>query len=250
MNDRRNNEEIEIDLVELFSYLIRKWKQLLLGLIIGGVIAGGLTYLKTPMYRSESMLYILSKTTSITSVADLQLGNALSSDFVVIATSKPVLDTAIEHVESTMGVKLTRQEVQSMISVTNKDDTRVLVITATCEDPKLACELTNAVTEATATQMAEIMKSDPPTTVERAEVADTPIDNGLRKNTGIGAIIGLLIIAIAYVIPFVMNDRIQTPEDVEKYLEVGVLGSIPLDKEQVYMDKKISKKSSRKKKKS
>lgn len=246
MNDRRN-EEMEIDLLELFFYLIKRWKQLLLGLIVGGLLAGGFTVLKTPVYQSESMLYILSKTTSITSVADLQLGNALSSDFVVIATSKPVLDTAIEKVEDSMGVELTRKEVLEMINVTNKDDTRVLVITGTSEDPKLACELTNAVTEATASQMADIMKSDPPTTVERAEVEDEPVDKGLKKNAGIGAIVGLLIVAILYIIPFLLNDRIKTPEDVEKYLESGVLGSIPLDKAQEFQDKKRQKKQKKQK---
>lgn len=233
MNNRRN-EEMEIDLLELFFYLLRRWKQLLLGIIAGVFIAGAYTYLQTPVYQSEAMLYILSKTTSITSVTDLQLGNELSADFVVIATSKPVLDTAIETVEDNVGVTLTREEVKSMISVANKEDTRCLVISATSEDPELACELANAVTDATASQMASIMKSDPPTTVERAEVETEPVDNGLTKNVGMGGIIGFLIVAIICIIPFLTNDRIKTPEEVEKYLETSVLGTIPLDKAQQY----------------
>ena len=35
------NEEMEIDLLELFFHLLSKWKVLLLGLIIGAVVAGG-----------------------------------------------------------------------------------------------------------------------------------------------------------------------------------------------------------------
>lgn len=233
----KQSEELEIDLLELFFLLIRKWKLLLLGLVAGGVLAGGVTYLKTPEYKSESMLFILSKTTSITSVADLQIGSELSSDFVVIATSKPVLDTAIDEVKEECGIALTREEVLSMITVTNKEDTRVLVITAVSENPELACALANAVTEATASQMASIMKSDPPTTVERAEVAEKPVDNGLTKNAAIGAIVGFLIVAILFIIPFVLNDRIKTADDVEKYLETGVLGVIPLDKAQEYKDR-------------
>lgn len=237
----KQNEELEIDLLELFFLLLKKWKMLLLGLIIGGVLAGGFTYLKTPVYQSESMLFILSKTTSITSVADLQLGSELSSDFVVIATSKPVIDTAIEKVKKENDITLTREEVLDMVAVTNKEDTRVLVITATSEDPELACTLANAVTEATASQMASIMKSDPPTTVERAEVEEKPVDRGLTKNTAVGAIIGFLIVAILYIIPFVLNDRIKSAEDVEKYLETGVLGIIPLDKAQEYKTKRMKK---------
>lgn len=118
--------------------------------------------------------------------------------------------------------------------MTNKADTRCLVISAISEDPELACALANAVTEATASQMASIMKSDPPTTVERAEVEKTPVDNGLKKNAAMGGMIGFLLVALIFVIPYLLNDRIRTAEDVERYLDIGVLGIIPLDKAQEY----------------
>lgn len=225
--DKRQNEEMEIDLLELFGVLIRKWKFLLLGLIIGGVLAGGYTYMQTPVYESTAKLYVLSSTTSITSVADLQLGTELSSDFVEIAQSRPVIDTAIETVKEEEGVSLTREQVQAMTTVSVKEDTRILSIAVRSEDPELACDVANALSDATAEQMAEITKSDPPTTFERAEAEKDPIDNGMRKNAGVGALAGLLIMALIFVIPYLTNDKICTPEDVEKYLETGVLGMIP-----------------------
>lgn len=241
----QGNQNEEIDLLELFMFLLKKWKLLLLGLILGGLLAGGYTYFQTPVYESQTMLFVLSKTTSITSVADLQLGTALSEDFVVIATSKPVIDTAIEEVEEEMGIVLTREDVDSMVTVTNMSDTRVLTISVISEDPELACVLANALTEATASQMASIMKSDPPTTVETAEVAQEPMDNGLKKNAAVGGLAGLLIIAVLVVIPYLLNDKIITVEDVEKYLETGVLGVIPLDKSQEYKPSKRRKKGSK-----
>ena len=95
----KEEKEMEIDLLSLFFYLIQKWKILLLGAIIGGILAEGMTLLKTPMYQSTSTLYMLSKTTSITSMADLQLGSELSSDFTIIASSKPVVDAAVESLK-------------------------------------------------------------------------------------------------------------------------------------------------------
>lgn len=236
------NEEMEIDLLELFFHLLSKWKFLLLGLIVGAVVAGGATFLKAPVYESESMLFILSKTTSITSVADLQIGSTLSGDFALIAKSKPVLDTAIDQVKEETGKKLTRDEILKMLTVTNQDDTRVLTIAVQNTDAEVACSVANAVTEATASQMASIMKSDPPTTVEKAEVATEPEDNGMTKNVAIGAIVGLLLVAILFTIPFLTNDKIKTPEDVEKYLEVGILGVMPVDKSQEFKSKSKTKK--------
>lgn len=89
MNNKmiKEEKEMEIDLLSLFFFLLDKWKILLLGVVIGAVAAAGITFLQTPMYQSTSTLYVLSKSTSITSVADLQLGSELTSDFTEIATS-------------------------------------------------------------------------------------------------------------------------------------------------------------------
>lgn len=238
MENRNYEDEAEIDLVELFKYLIRKWPMLLAGIIAGVVIAGAITFFQRPVYESESMLYILSKTTSITSVADLQLGNALSNDFVIIATSKPVVDTAIAMVAETTGVVLDRKTATNMITVKNETNTRLLKITVQSEDPVLACELANAVTEATASQMAEIMKSDPPTTVERAEVALEANSRGMKRNLIIGALAGLVLVAAIYIIIMLADDKIKTPEDIEKYLGETVLGTVPLDRALERADKK------------
>ena len=68
----------------------------------------------------------------------------------------------------------------------------------------------------------------------------------MTKNVAIGAIVGLLIVAILFTIPFLTNDKIKTPEDVEKYLEVGILGVMPVDKSQEYKSK-TKKKGTRRK---
>ena len=89
------NEEIEIDILELFHALFKKWWLILIGGLTGAFVMGTITqFLITPQYESSAMLYVINKTTTVTTMADIQIGSALSSDFAVIATSKPVIDTA------------------------------------------------------------------------------------------------------------------------------------------------------------
>ena len=45
----KEETEIEIALLSLVFYLIQTWKILLLGALIGGILAEGMTLLKTPM---------------------------------------------------------------------------------------------------------------------------------------------------------------------------------------------------------
>ena len=225
----KEEKEMEIDLLSLFFYLIQKWKILLLGAIIGGILAEGMTLLKTPMYQSTSTLYMLSKTTSITSMADLQLGSELSSDFTIIASSKPVVDAAVESLKEDKNITLTRGQIKNMLSVANKEDTRMLSITVTSDDPELSYEVADAVTTAAVAQMAAITQTDPPTIVEHPEVASGAMDNGMRKNLAVGILAGLVLVAAIYVILYMMNDRIQTEEDIQSYLDATVLGVIPVD---------------------
>ena len=76
----------EIDLLELAAVLFAHIKLLIAALILGTGIALAITrFLIIPQYTATSTLYIFSKTTSITSLADLQIGSQLTNDFRVPA---------------------------------------------------------------------------------------------------------------------------------------------------------------------
>lgn len=230
MNDKTflEKDEIEIDLTELLHAFLHRWWLIALTALIGFGIAACFTrYAITPMYQSKAMLYILTKTTSVTSFADLQIGTAITRDFEVIATSKPVIDKAIASIKKTENINMSRKDIQSMLTIVNQEDTRILEIRAVHENPDYACMVANAVAEATAERMAEIMKSDPPTTVERAEREDVPISPSMLKNSILGFLIGAMFTCALLAIQFLMNDNIKTDEDIRHYLGEVTLAVIP-----------------------
>lgn len=227
-NQWKETDEMEIDLSEIFHILLRKWWMILMSALIGAILAVGITkFAVQPLYQSKAMLYILTNTTSVTSVADLQIGTAVSRDFEVIATSKPVIDAAIEMLQREEGVTFTRGEIGSMLTVTNQEDTRILSIEAVSNDPEYACMVANAVTEKTASRMAEIMKSDPPTIVEMAEVSEAPINVNVVRNAMIGFLLGALVVCGVLIVRHMINNNIRTEEDIEKYLKETTLVVIP-----------------------
>ena len=172
------------------------------------------------------MLYVLSKTTSVTSMVDFQLGDALAGDFSVIAKSNPVIDQAVEQIREKTGKNYTRSQVLNMISVNNQE-TRILVIKAVSTDPEDASIVANCVADATKEQMANITKSAPPTTVEDAEPAKTPVSPNIVGNTEKGFLLGLVLILAILTLQTVMNDNIKTAEDVQNYLGLNTLVVIP-----------------------
>lgn len=220
------NDEIEIDLLEIAGVLWRKAKIIVLCFIVGAVIAGGVThYAITPQYTGSSMIYILTKTTSVTSLADIQLGEALTTDFSMLVTSRPTLETVIEE----LGMDYTPEELTEMVTVENPSDTRFLRINVESPDPQEAADIANELATATADRVAEIMNTDRPTIVEKAIVPEKPSSPNLIKNTLLGALIGLVLSMGVIIVRYLLDDTIKTEDDVRKYLNLNTLAALPID---------------------
>ena len=145
--NRREMDGGEIDLLALMYALLKKWWLLLIGVVVGGVVAFVVTWqLITPTYQSSATLYMVSSTVTISSMADLQLGSALAEDFGKIVTSKTVVDRATERLKRENGKSFTRGQIMGMLSVSNTA-TRMLTLTTVAEDPEDACDVANAVAE-------------------------------------------------------------------------------------------------------
>lgn len=85
-----NDDEVEIDLLEIFYALKKKILLVLMVALAGGCIAAAYTqFLMTPIYSSTSSILVLSKETTLTSLADLQLGASLTSDYTVLIPTIP-----------------------------------------------------------------------------------------------------------------------------------------------------------------
>lgn len=224
----RNNDEIEIDLREIFQLLLNKIVVIISSFLIGALLVGVFTkFIITPQYTASSMIYILSKTTSITSVADIQIGAQMTVDFATLATSRPVVEAVIEDV----GLDMEYEEMLTTMSVENPQSTQILKLSAENADPKLAKAISNAWSDATAERVASVMATEKPTVVERAVVPKAPSSPSLVKNTAIGALLGMLIAIAVIVARYLLDDTIKTEEDIRKYLNLNTLSAIPIQGE-------------------
>lgn len=225
MNENmRQNDDMEIDLLELAGVLWRKAWAIILCFIIGALIAGSCTkFLITPQYSASSMIYVLTKTTSVTSIADLQVGTQLTTDFLTLAKSRPVVEKVIEK----LNLDTTYEEFVDTITIENPSDTRILKITANNPDPELARDISNETSEATVERIAEVMDTDKPNIVEKAIVPKAPSSPNLLKNTAMGALLGAILMSAIIIIRYLLDDTITTEEDVKKYLGTNVLSAIP-----------------------
>ena len=221
----RDNDEMEIDLLQLFYALKKKIWFILAAMIIGGGLAGAYSkFLITPQYSSTSMMYILSKETTLTSLADLQIGSQLTEDYKVIVNSRPVLGEVIDS----LALDMSYEQLLAKISIGNPTDTRILTVTVTDPDPYRAKAIVDCVAETASDYIGEIMEMIPPKIIENGTVATRKTSPSNGKNAMLGALAGMVLVCGVIVIQVIMNDTVRTEEDVERYLGLSVLASVPL----------------------
>lgn len=225
MNEERN-DEIEIDLRELFFVLLGKIWIIILAAALGlGLAAGCTLAFIQPIYSSTSMLYVMSKSTSITSLADLQVGTSLTQDYQVFITSRPVVDKVIEDLE----LDMTYEAFIGEVTVENPSNSRFIYITVNHTDAYMAKTIVDKLTDVSAERMGTIMKTEQPNVADYGHIPENQTSPSLTKNALIGAMLGLVISVVCILVLYLMNDAIHTTEDVEKYLGINTLGLIPLE---------------------
>lgn len=216
--------EDTIDLLELFYVLKKKILLILMAALIGGCVAGVYTqFFMTPVYSSMSSILVLSKETTLTSLADLQLGASLTSDYTVLIKSTPVLEQVIEN----LNLDTTVEELKNQISINNPTDTRILEITVQDTDAGMAKKVVDEIANVSSDYIGDKMEVVPPKVIEVGKIATVRTSPSVKKNIMLGFLLGFVACAGIIVVYAVMDDTIKTEEDIEKYLGVSVLAKVP-----------------------
>ena len=220
------DDEIEIDLRELLAVLLSQWLLILVVTVLGGGIAFGIShYMIVPQYESTAQLYVLSKSTSITSLADIQTGTSLTNDYMVVVEGRPVLEQVIVN----LSLNESYRSLKSKVTLNNPSNSRILEITVRDENPAMAKKIADEIADVGSTFIAAKMVQDAPMIIQKGYADGEPVSPNIIKNTLIGAVLGAFLAMAIIVISYLFNDTIMTAEDVEKKLGLNVLGTLPLE---------------------
>ncbi len=220
----RDDDVITIDLGEVFRVIAHNFWGILLAALLTAAATAGVTYfLITPMYTSTSMMIVLTKETTIASIADLQIGSQLTNDYKVLIQSRPVLEETIKET----GIDLDYRQLRDLVTITNAQDTRILEIAVKQPDPELAKKVCDALTNISSAYIGDKMEVQAPKIIEEGEIPLEQTSPDMVKNVIVALILGFLVAAIVVVVRYMMNESIVTEEDVERYLGLTTLASIP-----------------------
>lgn len=154
--EKTHDEEMAIDLWELISALKKRALIILAACLLGGVVAGVYTKLCiTPMYTATSSMLVTTQETTLTSIADLQLGSALTGDYSILATSRSVLEEVIED----LGLNMNHHQLRGSITITNPEGTHIMEVTARSSDPETAKKIADTMAVVSAQYIKDYVKT-------------------------------------------------------------------------------------------
>ena len=224
IKDRRD-DELEIDLLELFGYYMTKIWWILGAFFLGALIAGLITHFAiTPKYTATAKMYMVSSSSqSVVDLTDLNIGQSISSDYVELLKTRPIVEGVIKEQD----LDYTYNELVNMISLSVVNNTRIIQINVTSTDNEEAMNIANALAEKGVKELPKVMETPEPHIAEYAIVPVNKSSPSLTKNTMIGALLGLLLMLAIFTIRFLMDDTFKTAEDIEREFGVMPLTVIP-----------------------
>ena len=219
-----NDDEEVIDLAQLFFELKKHLLMLILVTLLGDSLGFVISrFVLTPTYTSTSMIYVMSKETTLTSLADLQIGSQLTQDYMVLVKSRTVMEDVVQK----LGLPYDYATLRKKVSLDNPSNTRILNISVLDTDPKMAKQLADAVADSASSYIADIMEQDPPKIIEYGEIPLQKTGPKTSRNAAMAALAFLAIAVAGITIEMLTNDTIKTEDDIENYFGIPVLAAIP-----------------------
>ncbi|MBR0385206.1 MAG: hypothetical protein IJI05_01500, partial [Erysipelotrichaceae bacterium] len=133
------------------------------------------------------------------------------------------------------------------ISVSTKNNTRIITISILDPDPQMAQKIANSVRVNAAKQIQKVTNSEAVNVVDTANLPTGQYSPSLVKNIALAFLIGVALSSGFIAVAHIMNDTIRSDEDLEKYLGVTAIGIIPMDKNEAVSSRKKNSKNRRKK---
>lgn len=240
MDNQRNFDEIEIDLLEVFQVLMdRIWLILSAGLFCALMGFALSMFVVTPTYESTTKIYILNKSESTAvTYSDVQMGTQLTKDYAELISSRYVLEEVIQK----LSLEEEYEDLLDMVSVTTPSDTRIVAITVTDKDPVQAMNIANCIREAASEHIQNVMDIEAVNVVETANMPMEKAGPSVIMWTLVGGVIGGFVLCAIILVQYLMDDTIKSSEDVEKYLGLSTLALIPIASDKETNQKKKKKK--------
>ena len=223
------NEDVEIDLVEIWQVIKKQFGLLVIIVILCAVLAGVISkFFIAPKYTSSSTIF-LTPSISETGVVDYTSQNS-NEKLVNNVMALLVQDNILSEVAKQTGMESV-EDLRNQIKVSNDTNTTLVKVEATTLDPKLSKNIVNSTVNVFIDTMQENLNLKNIEIVDKAKLSYEPSGPNVKKNILIGAAAGFVMDALIVVLKVLTNTKLKSKEEAEKYLKLPVFCELPVIKD-------------------
>lgn len=233
MNENRANdffnEEVSdyIDLMALGKALLRRWWFILLAGCVAGIAAYAFSVMTlVPTYKSSFTAYVNNSNqnldSNIVTTSDIAASRQLTLTYAEIIHCRPVMELTVEK----SGLEMETEELSGMISVGNLNDTELMKITITSEDPEQSYRLACALQDTAPEYVEKVLVGSSMQIVEPPLLPTAPSSRSFTSRMKKAFLAGAaLACAVVLLIEF-LDTRVKSTEMIESRYDVVVIGTI------------------------
>ncbi|NLJ98229.1 MAG: hypothetical protein GX320_03040 [Tissierellia bacterium] len=220
----------EISLQEIF-FILRKRMKLIAGITLFCIVITGIIslFILKPEYETFTTLMV-GKPKAYQSINndlnynDLLLNQKLAPTYRELVKMRVVTDEVIEN----LGLDISHQNFANKVNVNLVMDTEIIKLEVKDSNPNLAAEIANETAKVFMKHVRNIMMVENIQVIDEAQVPENPTKPRTTINIAIAGVLGLMIGIFIVLLLEYLDNTIKTPDDVERHLELNVIGTIPM----------------------
>ena len=222
-----DNQDYEtIDLLELLGVVRRHIVALLLTTVLAAAAGFAVSkFLMTPQYQASALMIVNTRQDTTANVTSDQLNSAskLVSTYSIIVKS----DTVLNQVIANLGLNMSYETLADKVGVAAVDDTQVMEITVTDANPDGARQVCEQITQVAPDAILTAVEAGSVKVISAAGVDPDPVSPNVMRNTAIAGVLGLVVCLGVLFLQVLLDNKINTEDDVTKHLGLTVIGVIP-----------------------
>lgn len=219
-------EEQVISIEEIFEALKKRWKMIALITIVATVISGVFSFfIIDPVYEASTKLFVGKEENSeeVYNSNDIAMYQKLLKTYSETIKTRDLLTSAIKDSKYDLEVGA----VSSALTVVPVADTQILQIKYQSKDPKEAEIVLKAISNNFIKTSKELVPNGNVRTIEAVEMPEKPVSPNKKMNIAIAFLLGLIVsVGLVFLLEY-LDNTYKTKEQLEKQLELPVLGVIP-----------------------
>lgn len=232
MNQKKTNakEYYVIDIAHIAkSVWHRIWIVIVSGVLTAAIALSISVFAIKPTYSSSIMLYVNNSSFTVGDIgfsissSEITAAQSLVKTYTVLLKNR----TTLEKIIATTKVNYNWEELYEMIEAEPVNDTEIMQVTVTAEDPYIAEKIANGIAIVLPKRVSEIVEGSSMAVVDSAKANTEKVAPSNTLFTAVGFVLGALVALLVLIILAMLDNTIHDEDFILNNFDYPILAKVP-----------------------